>query len=107
MSCAPPSGGFGLSVNPITGGVTNVIFDINFDGLFNADDNLNLVDSPDHIIVGTQFESAPGDTTFIGNYRVTQLSNTNIDRILINPNLNTGGATGALLGRHSWKEIRQ
>lgn len=106
-SCAPPAGGFGLSVDPLTGSVgTDVIFDVNIDGLFDENDNLNNVNDSLNIIVGTQFESSPGDSTFIGDYRVTQLSNTNVDRILVNPDLNSGGATGALLGRHSWKEIR-
>ncbi|MFK7814873.1 MAG: pilus assembly protein [Gammaproteobacteria bacterium] len=105
-SCAPPAGGFGLSVNALTGGVAvDVIFDINIDGLFNADDNLNGVIG--NIIVGTRFESAPSDSTFIGDYRVTQLSNSDVDRILVNPDLNNGGSVGALLGRHSWKEISQ
>ena len=106
MSCSATSGGFGLSVDPITGSVgVEVIFDINIDGLFDANDNLNGVTGQANIVVGTQFESSPGDSTFIGDYRVTQLSNTNISRILTNPDLNSGGSIGALLGRHSWKEI--
>ena len=101
-NCAPPAGGFGLSVDALTGSVgTNVIFDINIDGLFNQEDNINGVSSTANIIVGTQFESAPSDNNFIGDYRVTQLANGNVDRILVNPALNNG----ALLGRHSWKEI--
>lgn len=108
MSCSPPEGGFGLSVDPVTGGLApGVIFDINFDGLFNAEDNLNLVDSANNVIVGTRFESAPSDTTFIGNQRVTPLSNGDVDQFFVNPDLDSGGAIGALLGRHSWKEIRQ
>lgn len=107
MICSPTSGGFGLSVDPFTGSVgVNVIFDINIDGLFDENDNLNTVSGQANIVVGTQFESSPGDSTFIGDFRVTQLSNTNIDRILVNPDLNNGGSTGALLGRHSWKQIR-
>lgn len=106
MSCSATSGGFGLSVDPLTGSVgTDVIFDINIDGLFDENDNLNGLIGQANIVVGTQFESSPGDSTFIGDYRVTQLSNTNIDRILVNPDLNSGGSVGALLGRHSWKEI--
>jgi type IV pilus assembly protein PilY1 len=107
MSCSATSGGFGLSVDPLTGSVgTDVIFDINIDGLFDENDNLNGLTGQANIVVGTQFESSPGDSTFIGDYRVTQLSNTNVDRILVNPDLNSGGSSGALLGRHSWKEIR-
>jgi hypothetical protein len=83
----------------------NVIFDINIDGLFDENDNLNGLSGQANIVVGTQFESSPGDTTFIGDYRVTQLSNTNVDRVLVNPDLNSGGSVGVLLGRHSWKEI--
>ncbi len=106
ISCSATSGGFGLSVDPLTGSVgQNVIFDINIDGLFDENDNLNGATSRANIVVGTQFESSPGDSTFIGDYRVTQLSNTNINRIRVNPDLNSGGSVGALLGRHSWKEI--
>ena len=105
-SCAPPLGGFGMSVDPVTGGSGGeVIFDVNIDGLFDADDNLNSVDSISNIVVGTRFESTPSDSTFVGDYRVTQLADKSIDRILVNPDLNEGGGLGALLGRHSWKEI--
>ena len=105
-SCAPPPGGFGISVDPVTGGSgINVIFDVNIDGVFDADDNLNQVDSISNIITGTRFESTPSDSTFVGDYRVTQLADRTIDRILVNPDLNEGGGLSALLGRHSWKEI--
>ncbi len=103
--CAPPPGGFGLSIDPVTGGSgSDVIFDINIDGVFNADDNLNDLSGITNIIVGTRFESTPSDSTFVGDYRVTQLSNKTLDRILVNPDLDDG--LGSLLGRHSWKEIR-
>ena len=106
-SCEPSAGGFGLGVNPVTGGAgTDVIFDINIDNIFDQADNLNGAVGELNIVVGTRFQSSPSDSTFIGNYRVTQLSNTNINRILVNPDLNSGGGLGSLLGRHSWKEIR-
>ncbi len=95
-----------MSVDPVTGGAgVNVIFDVNIDGLFNSDDNLNEVNSISNIIVGTRFESTPSDSTFVGDYRITQLADKSIDRVLVNPDLNDGGGIGALLGRHSWKEI--
>lgn len=106
-SCDPSAGGFGLSVNPLSGGEANdVIFDINIDGTFDEDDKI-LVSSVRRVISGTRFSSAPSDSVFIGDNRVTQLSDTNVDRILVNPDLNSGGGLGSLLGRHSWKEIRQ
>ena len=106
-SCEPSAGGFGLSVDPITGGVdTEVIFDINFDGVFDLNDNI-LIGIFNTVISGTRFKSAPSDSTFIGNNRFTQLSDTAIDSIFVNPDLNSGGGLGAFLGRHSWKEIRQ
>ncbi len=106
-SCEPSAGGFGLSVNPLDGRAeTDVIFDINIDGVFDLNDNI-LISSVSTIVAGTRFKSAPSDSTFIGDYRVTQLSDTSIDSILVNPDLNGGGGLGALLGRHSWKEIRQ
>ena len=103
-TCIPPPGGFGQSIDAVTGSSGPiVIFDINIDGLFNADDNLNGVNSISNIVVGTRFESTPSDSTFVGDYRVTQLSNSTIDRILVNPEV---GGLSELLGRHSWKEIR-
>ena len=105
-SCDPSPGGFGLSVNPLDGGVSiDIIFDINIDGVFDLNDNI-LISSVSTVISGTRFKSAPSDSTFIGDYRLTQLSDTSIDSILVNPDLNGGGGLGALLGRHSWKEIR-
>ena len=90
----------------MTGGSgIDVIFDVNIDGLFDEDDNLNQVDSVSSIITGTRFESTPSDSTFVGDFRVTQLADTSIDRILVNPDLNEGGGISALLGRYSWKEI--
>jgi len=73
--------------------------------VFDEDDNI-LVNSVSTVIAGTRFSSAPSDSVFIGDNRVTQLSNTNVDQIRVNPDLNSGGGLGALLGRHSWKEIR-
>ena len=109
MSCEPSAGGFGLSVNPLSGGITTetgIIFDINIDGVFDLNDNI-LVSSVSTVVAGTRFKSAPSDSTFLGNYRITQLSDTSVDQILVNPDLNGGGGLGALLGRHSWKEIIQ
>jgi len=100
--CLPPAGGFGLSIDALSGSVgTNIVFDINIDGVFNAEDNINGLTASANIVAGTRFESAPGDTAFIGGNRITQLTDGSVDRILINPELNDG----ALLGRHSWKEI--
>ena len=104
-TCLPPPGGFGLSIDPVTGSSGSVvIFDINIDGLFNSDDNLNGLTGISNIIVGTRFESTPSDSTFVGDYRVTQLADKTLDRIFVNPDLD--GGLGELLGRHSWKEIR-
>ncbi len=103
-TCMPPSGGFGLSIDTITGGFDfAVLFDVNIDGVFDADDNLNGVNSISNIIVGTRFDSIPSDSSFVGDYRITQLSDGTIDRILVNPEV---GGSAELLGRHSWKEIR-
>ena len=100
-SCDPSPGRFASSANPLDGGVSiDIIFDINIDGVFDLNDNI-LISSVSTVISGTRFKSAPSDSTFIGDYRLTQLSDTSIDSILVNPDLNGGGGLGALLGRHS------
>ena len=98
-SCDPAPGGFGLGLDPLTGSDGNeIIFDINIDNIFDTKDNINVAGDL-KIIVGTRFKSTPSDSSFFGNYRITQLSDTDIDSILTN----TGGAE--FLGRQSWREV--
>lgn len=98
-SCEPAPGGFGLGLDPLTGSDgSEIIFDINIDNIFDSKDNIT-VGSDLKIVVGTRFESTPSDSSFFGNYRITQLANTDIDTILTN----TGGSE--FLGRQSWREV--
>ena len=97
--CDPSPGGFGLGLDPLTGSDGNeIIFDINIDNIFDTNDNINVA-GDSKIIVGTRFKSIPSDSSFFGNYRITQLADTNIDSILTN----TGGSE--FLGRQSWREV--
>ena len=99
LSCEPAPGGFGLGLDPFTGSDGNlIVFDINIDNIFDSNDNINVAGDL-KIIVGTRFKSTPTDSSFFGNYRITQLANTDIDSILTN----TGGA--GFIGRQSWREV--
>ena len=99
--CNTGAGGFELAINPITGGSgIEIVFDINADGEFDSDDNVNNVASPANIVSGIQFDGAtPSDAAFIGHYRVTQLSDKSA-RIM-----GTNTEESSKLGRNSWREI--
>ncbi|MEE4299800.1 MAG: PilC/PilY family type IV pilus protein, partial [Pseudomonadales bacterium] len=99
LSCDVSPGGFGLAINPLTGGAGGLnaanAFDINNDGRFDSGD---LVGG--NIIAGLRFDEAvPTDSTFIGTRRFTQLS----DRTLDIRDTNTG--FGPRTGRLSWREL--
>ena len=100
LSCDPAPGGFSLALDPQTGSSgQEVIFDINNDGDFDAEDNINVSSGTSGVIVGTRFESTPTDSTFFGDYRITQLSDTSIDSI------RTNTAKTELVGRQAWREV--
>ena len=102
-SCDPPPGGFLLSVDPVTGGTGGeVIFDINNDGFFNADDNLLGVASIDNIIVGTRFDSTPGDIVVLGDRLNIPLTSGDVEGFDTNPR---PSGLAPLMGRHSWKQF--
>ena len=99
LSCDVSPGGFGLALNPLTGGVgganADTAFDVNNDGNFDTGD---LVGG--NVVSGLRFDDAvPTDSTFIGNKRFTQLS----DRTLDIRDTNTG--FGSRTGRLSWREL--
>ena len=99
LSCNPAPGGFSLALDPQTGTAgQEVIFDINTDNVFDSNDNINVAGQV-KVIVGTRFKSTPSDSTFFGDYRITQLSNTDIDAI------RTNTAKTELVGRQAWREV--
>jgi type IV pilus assembly protein PilY1 len=128
-SCVSIAGGFSLSFCPDTGGLTcltgyEAVFDLNEDGQFNFEDhhdvdgtdegsdgidndNDGLIDEEDegnedddYVIAGERFEDAvPTDASFIGNTRITQLSDKTLDAKIVN---NSGGDN---TGRLSWKQL--
>jgi type IV pilus assembly protein PilY1 len=100
LSCDAPTGGFSLALDPQTGtsGDTE-IFDFNIDGEFDSEDSI-IVQNVKKIIVGSRFESAPLDSTFFNDFRITQMSDTSIDSIRVNTEANQ-----ELLGRQSWREV--
>ncbi|MDW3095890.1 MAG: PilC/PilY family type IV pilus protein [Gammaproteobacteria bacterium] len=99
LSCDPSPGGFSLALNPQNGTAgQEVIFDINADNLFDSNDNINVAGQL-KTIVGTRFKSTPSDSTFFGDYRITQLADTDIDSILTNT------AKTELVGRQAWREV--
>ena len=97
-ACSASAGGFGLAFCPLTGGsgcVSGAVFDINNDGAFDASDSINT-----SVIFGTIFEdSAPTDATFVGENRVTQLT----DRSLQIVKTNTASTVNT--GRLSWRRL--
>lgn len=99
LSCDPAPGGFSLALDPQTGTAgQEVIFDINADKVFDDSDKINVAGQL-KTIVGTRFKSTPSDSTFFGDYRITQLSNTDIDAI------RTNTAKTELVGRQAWREV--
>lgn len=99
LSCDPSPGGFLLALDPQTGTAgQEVIFDINTDSIFDDQDKIN-VSSELKVIVGTRFKSPPSGSTFFGDYRITQLSDTSIDSI------RTNTAKTELVGRQAWREV--
>jgi type IV pilus assembly protein PilY1 len=115
-SCVDVAGGFALAFCPENGGVSCVphsaIFDMNDDGTFddgdlahggdtNNDGVINeLDDSFNDVVVGLRFEDAvPNDSSFIGNERITQMSDKSIDRTRTNTAHNSINT-----GRLSWKQ---
>ena len=101
LSCDPSPGGFSLALDPQAGTTGNEpIFDINNDSEFNDADSISLGQgSAFRVIAGTRFDSTPTDSTFYGDYRITQLSNTDIDAVLTNTQNTT------LVGRQAWREV--
>ncbi|MBV1879781.1 MAG: hypothetical protein KUG79_19215 [Pseudomonadales bacterium] len=98
-SCIDVAGGFALSFCPATGGTSCLedggIFDLNNDGEFDDNDDVD-----GEIVAGLRFEDAvPTDSSFIGDERITQLSDQSLD----STTTNTGG--GLNTGRLSWKQL--
>ena len=97
-ACSASSGGFGLAFCPLTGGsscLQDGVFDLNNDGSFDASDLINGA-----IVAGTVFEgSAPTDAAFVGENRVTQLSDRSLSIVRTNTEtlINTG--------RLSWRRL--
>ncbi len=99
LNCDPAPGGFSLALDPQTGTAgEEVIFDINNDSVFDSSDNVQVANES-KVITGIRFKSSPTDSTFFGDYRITQLSNTDIDAILTNT------ARTELVGRQAWREV--
>ena len=85
---------------PGTGGTNCLgddgIFDLNDDGLFNDADEVD----GGSVVAGTRFEAAvPTDASFIGESRITQLSDKSLDTMITNT------AGGNNTGRISWKQL--
>ncbi len=99
--CNTGAGGFELAFNPLTGGSgSDFIFDINADGTFDLDDNINDTAGDAYIVAGIRFDdTTPTDAAFIGKYRVTQQSDKTVRSI------GTNTEATATTGRNSWREL--
>ncbi|MGI0119478.1 pilus assembly protein [Zooshikella sp. RANM57] len=98
LYCTSGPGGFQIAISPVSGGVGRLtpIFDINSDGSFDAEDNVPVTDT---VVSGTRFEGAtPSDSSFIGDFLVTQLSDKSIEIIKTD-------TSDSATGRLSWRQI--
>ena len=64
--CTSGAGGFELAFNPVTGGSgSEIIFDLNADGTFDASDNISDTLGDANIVVGIRFDdTTPTDAAF-------------------------------------------
>lgn len=98
LYCTSGPGGFQIAISPISGGVGRLtpIFDINNDGAFDSEDNVPATDT---VVSGTRFEGAtPSDSSFIGDFLVTQLSDKSIQIIKTD-------TSDTATGRLSWRQL--
>lgn len=101
-ACSVGVGGYELAFDPTTGGSgSTVIFDLDNNGDFGNEDNVNDAAGDSNIVTGIQFDGGtPSDAAFIGSRRMTQVG----DEIR-SFNTNTGSSSST--GRTSWREITQ
>ena len=101
LNCELPPGGFSLAIDPQTGApASEVVFDINADNEFNEQDTINNTVSPEAgLIVGIRLKSTPADSIFFGDFRITQLADTDLHIIRAN------SRPSVLIGRQAWREV--
>ena len=109
LSCSVGPGGFALAFNPLTGGAGGLnneqAFDTNRDKHFDDEDKVDYevndgVRVGGRVVVGLRFDDAiPTDSAFLGNQRVTQLSDQTIDIQYTNTD------SDDYEGRLSWKHL--
>ncbi|MFT5803599.1 MAG: type IV pilus assembly protein PilY1 [Candidatus Paceibacteria bacterium] len=109
VSCSEGPGGFSLAFNPLTGGAggesQEQAFDINGDDQFSDEDKVDYEINNGgpvggDVVIGMRYDDAiPTDSAFLGNKRVTQLSDQSIDI------QNTNTDSNDYVGRLSWKRL--
>ena len=100
LNCDVPPGGFSLAIDPQNGAPpSEIVFDINADNKFNEQDTINTLSPEAGLIVGARFTSTPADSTFSGDFRITQLADTDLHII------RTNRPPSALTGRQTWREV--
>ena len=99
-SCVTQAGGATLAFCPDTGGSlcfgNRTIFDINNDGAWDTGDDINTDQTAAGVILGEP--EPPTDSTFVGDYLITQYGN---ELHIIGTNTSSGSNTGRL----SWKRL--
>ncbi|MBA1146520.1 hypothetical protein H0Z60_05555 [Ectothiorhodospiraceae bacterium WFHF3C12] len=98
--CESGPGGFELGLDPFSGSRPDkVVFDMNNDGVFDLNDNVDGDSSAENVVTGRRLEGGvPTDAGFIGNLRVTQVG----DEV---SSIRTNTETTGPIGRHSWREV--
>jgi len=103
-SCSVQAGGAANAFCPSQGNLDcnlGAIFDTNGDGDVNEDDQSTLADGSRYTVASMFFEgSVPTDSTFIGDQRVTQLSDQTLEFTSTDTN------ASSKVGRISWKLLK-
>jgi len=101
-ACTVEPGSFTLAFDPVTGGSgTNIVFDLNNDGIFDADDNIGGAEGAANVVSGLRSDkSTLTDSSTIGNRLVSQGSDKSLFDVGFNRLPDTDNT-----GRHSWREI--
>ena len=99
--CAPEGSGWGMAVKQENGGEpSEPIFDINNDGVIDANDQVNGKNPS-----GFKLDGIPAASTFLGDLMYTPNDEGNIDALRISVGGGGGGGGGG--GRLSWQELTQ
>ena len=95
--CGAGGEGWLMGFNFVDGGEpASPVFDSNRNGAIDDSDNATV----GNVVTGVKIGSIPTSSTYVGDYKYTQGSDKNIDKIKVDP------GKGLREGRLSWRELR-